>query len=139
MLDGQICLERMKQQIKSRFVAVEEPKTYVPLYLDPRTVPYVNQVIPDTLKEGTLQLFTEMVTHVLKVMSAPRQSTCHHLGSSCANGSPGTASTEARASADVYEQSAGDSGSEADLDMDNNFVLKPSSGDLIARARCSWW
>jgi hypothetical protein len=129
-VNGQICLQRMKHQIQSRFVALEEPKTYVPLYLDPRTVPYVNQIIPDTLKEGTLQLFTEMVTHVLKVMSAPRQSTGHDLGSNCGNGSPGTASTEARASANIHEQSAGDSGSEADFDMENNFVLKPSSGNL---------
>jgi hypothetical protein len=71
-----------------------------------------------------------MVTHVLKVMSAPRQSTGHDLGSNCGNGSPGTASTEARASANIHEQSAGDSGSEADFDMENNFVLKPSSGNL---------
>jgi hypothetical protein len=32
-VNGKICLERIKHQIKSRFVATEEPKTYIPLYL----------------------------------------------------------------------------------------------------------
>ncbi len=64
-----ICLERIKGQIRSRFVDAEEPKTYIPLFLDPLTVPYVNHIIPEALKEGTLRLFTEMVTNVLNVMN----------------------------------------------------------------------
>ena len=34
-----ICLERIKGQIRSRFVDAEEPKPFKPLFLDPRTVP----------------------------------------------------------------------------------------------------
>ena len=110
--NGRVCLERMKHQIRSRFVAVEEPKTYVTLYLDPCTVPYVNQIIPQTLKEGTLQLFTEMVTHVLKVTTPPAESINHM----------------ATASIDTNE-STGNSGTEADIEMDNDFVLETSAGD----------
>ena len=115
-VNGQICLERTKHQIQSRFVALEEPKTYVPLYLDPRTVPYANQIIPDTLKEGTLKLFTEMVTHVLKAMSVPHQASGHELGSN-----------HGRESDTQEQRTAGDSGSEEEFDMENNFILKPSS------------
>ncbi len=37
--NGKICLERIKGQIRSRFVDAEEPKPFKPLFLDPRTVP----------------------------------------------------------------------------------------------------
>ena len=119
--NGKICLERIKGQIRSRFVDAEEPKTYIPLFLDPRTVPFVNHIIPEALKEGTLRLFTEMVTNVLNFMIVQKQPSDDLGNSSC------RAPHDSRASNNDISGIAGDSGSESGVDFEDDFVLKASS------------
>jgi hypothetical protein len=67
---GTICLNRMKHQIQTRFIATEEWKTYIPIYLDPRTVAFVDQIIPEALRQGVKELFTEMLA---SIVTAKRQ------------------------------------------------------------------
>jgi len=62
---GAICLERIKHQIQSRFVETEDDKTFIPLYVDPRTAPFVDQLISGTLREDVEELFTEKLALIV--------------------------------------------------------------------------
>jgi hypothetical protein len=48
-IPGKICLNQMKHQIQTCIIAAEDWKPYIPIYLDPRTVPFVDQIIPESL------------------------------------------------------------------------------------------
>lgn len=71
---GKVCLSRFKHQIQVRFTDKEEAKTYLPLYLDPRTVPFADRVIPMDFREEVLELFSKRIADILLVNNTTKLS-----------------------------------------------------------------